>query len=270
MTQPPAGGRDGFVAEVLLLVAVLVGGAVLRFGLSTALPFDVREMELLAGATDPSRGLRVPFIMLNGASLFALYILVRRSAGVPAAFAALLLLQTSLTFQEAALRIRLTPVGVLPALVALTAWRLTRPPWRARGPVSRALLAVAGLLALKGVVVAVGVPGRMESARAESHADAESLRAALLSCGLGPAVPVEELRRCDLPWPERRSLDQQEDLLDHLRLLGPGAEALLGPPAAPARGRVAVLDEAAAAFLVVDPGDVAKARRVARVDASGP
>lgn len=55
-------------------MAVLVAGAGLRYGLSTALPFDAAELDQLRDASVRGRQLRVPFIMINGASLFLLYL----------------------------------------------------------------------------------------------------------------------------------------------------------------------------------------------------
>ncbi len=84
--------RNQLSIEIPALVAVLVGGAVLRYWLSTAIPFDASEFAALSEASVRDHGLRVPFIMFNGLSLFALYLLMRRAAGVQTAFALLLTL----------------------------------------------------------------------------------------------------------------------------------------------------------------------------------
>ena len=79
--------RDWIWLEVLALLSVLVAGAGLRYWLSTAIPLDASEFAALSRASVRDHGMRVPFIMCNGASLFALYLLVRRAAGIEAAFA---------------------------------------------------------------------------------------------------------------------------------------------------------------------------------------
>ena len=264
--------RDGYGLEVLLLVSVLVGGAGLRYWLSTALPFDASELAALADATAPDRSLRVPFIMLNGASLFALYLLVRRSAGAPAALAVLLLLQTSLGFQEQALRIRWLAAPLLIAMFLVTTWRHTRPPGRAPAWAARGLAVLAGLLALRGLYVGATLPARLETLRRESAADPGLLFASVERCGGGVVTALERLRGCPLAWPDGRSLDQQEALLEHLQRLGGDAAPLDGPAALEGvePSQVAVFDPAAVALLAVAPGATAEtAERVVRGAAPG-
>jgi hypothetical protein len=72
--------RNRLSVEIPALVAVLVGGAVLFYWLSTAIPFDASEFALLSEASVRDHGVRVPFIMFNGLSLFALYPDVRNPA----------------------------------------------------------------------------------------------------------------------------------------------------------------------------------------------
>jgi hypothetical protein len=252
---------------VPVLVSILVGGAGLRYWLSTALPFDASELASLAEATSPDRSLRVPFIMLNGASLFALYLLVRRSAGVSAALAILLLLQTSLGFQEQALRVRWLSAPLLVAMFVITYWRHMRPPTRAPAWAARAFAVLAALLVLRGVFLGVTLPARLERLRQENTADPHRLFASLERCGGGVVTPLERLRGCPLDWPARRSLEQQEALLDHLRSLDGDAASLDAPTlregADPAG--LAVFDPAAVTLLAVAPGTTAEtAERVVR------
>jgi hypothetical protein len=264
--------RDGFALELSLLLASLVGGAALRYWLSTAVPFDASELARLAEAVDRQRGLRVPFIMLNGVSLLAFYLLVRRSAGVAAALAALLALQTSVAFQQEALRIRFAALPLLLAMVGIAFWRQTRPPGRLPRWQARGLAGLVALLALKGAYLGLNLPQRLEAIRRESTADPAALLASLERCGGALVTPLERLRDCAVAWPARRSLEQQEALLEHAQRVRGGARVLTGPQelrAGPAGG-VAVFDPAAAALLVVPGGEaVDTARRVVRNAAPG-
>ena len=248
--------RDWFWLEVLALGAMLVAGAALRYWLSTALPFDAAELDTLAEASGRNHGMRVPFIMFNGASLFALYLLLRRSAGVPAAFAGLLLLQTSLAFQQQALRIRGLSLALLPVVIALTLWRFSRPAWRPPRRVARVLAVMALGLALRGLHLGAGLPQRIATIRRDTAADPAALYTSLVACGGGEITPLDRLRDCALAWPDRRSLAQQETLLQHAQRLGRGAAALDGSRPLPDAGppRVAVLDRAAVALFAVEPG----------------
>lgn len=251
--------------EVLGLVATLVGGAVLRYWLSTVVPFDAAEEAFLADAADPDRAMRVPFIMMNGVSLFALYLMVRRSFGVLPAFAALLSLQSSLTFQYEALRVRLWPPAVLLVLIAI-AWFLPRVP---KGSLPRraelALGALALVLAGRELFLLATLPSRLARVRRASAADVTALRASVMACGDPTGLPLERLRACDLAWPRSRSLDQQEALWDHQRRLGEGALGIATRAAIPTdgTGRIALFDERGAGFIVVMDGPAREtARRV--------
>lgn len=248
--------RDWFWLEVLALLVVLVSGAALRYWLSTALPFDAAELEALAEASVRDRGMRVPFIMFNGASLFALYLLLRHCAGPPAAFTGLLLLQTSLTFQQQALRIRWTALVILVVVVALTLWSFSRPAWRPPRPAARALAVLALGLALRGLAIGAGLPARLVEIRRDSAADPARLYQSLRTCGGGEITPLDRIRACDLAWPERRSLAQQEALLRHAQRLGRIATAVDGsrPPPSGDGPEVAVLDRTAVALFAVEPG----------------
>ena len=68
--------------EIPALFAVLMGGAVIRYWLSTVIPFDASEFEALTEAQVRSRSVRGIFVMVNGLALLALYLILRRSAGV--------------------------------------------------------------------------------------------------------------------------------------------------------------------------------------------
>lgn len=249
--------RDWFYVELVALLGTLVAGAVLRYWLSTVLPFDARELATVADAAVVDRGLRVAFIMLNGASLFALYLLVRRSAGVAAAFTVLLALQTSLAFQDEALRIRLPAMLVLPAMVVLTYLRFQRPPWRVPQKVARVLVAVVAVLAVRGAHVMTTLPGRLHDIAAESRAEPGPLLAAVRRCGGGVVTPREVFRGCEIPWPTARSLDQQEAMIEHGHRLGRDALVIhdaTTQSTLPATATTVVLDPAAAAFIAVPDG----------------
>ena len=256
--------RDWFPLEVALLAAVLVAGAGLRYWLSTALPFDETELELLADASVPARHLRVPFVMLNGASLFLAYLLARRSAGVAAAFTLLLLLQTSLTFQEAALRIRLAPALALVALVAATYARFAAPPWRLPARHARLLVGVCGLLLVRGLVLVVGLPARLERIERESAADPAALLASVEASGAAAVCSLSAFAASQPRWPALRSLDQQEALLRLRQRIGPRASALDGRAPAPRKPGSAVFVPEAAAFLAVPDDLLELTVRVAR------
>jgi hypothetical protein len=253
--------------EIPALFAVLMGGAVIRYWLSTVIPFDASEFEALTQAQVRSRSVRGIFVMVNGVSLLALYLILRRSAGVAVAFAALLCLQASLTFQEQALRIRPLGFALLVALIALTWWRQTRPSWRPPRFVSVAATVLAGLLAARELYIAVTLIQRLESIRTTTEGDAATLLRSAVECGAARVTPAETLRDCELAWPSVRSLVQQEAALQHVQMLGPDAVIFDGraPLAASDGDRVAVFDEKAAAFLVVHEGEeVETALRVLR------
>jgi len=139
--------RDWSWLEIPLIFGVLVGGAFLRYWISTALPFDASEFSALSEASVRTHAVRIPFIMFNGMSLFMLYIIARRSAGVLAAFALLLLLQTSVPFQEYALRIRWSDALIFIAMTALAYLRFSWPPWRPPQITQRLFVGVVVLLA---------------------------------------------------------------------------------------------------------------------------
>ena len=149
MEETTPRGPDRVLLEIIALLAVLIAGAVLRYWLSTVLPFDAGELAVLLDGHMPGRHLRVPFIMFNGVGLFAGYLFVRRSTGPEGAMATLLLLQASLTFQEQALRIRPVVFVLLPAVVALTVWRLYRPATRLPPVGARICRVVAGVFAVR-------------------------------------------------------------------------------------------------------------------------
>jgi hypothetical protein len=259
--------RDWIWLEVLALLCVLVAGAGLRYWLSTAIPLDSSEFAALSQASVRDHGMRVPFIMLNGASLFALYLLVRRAAGIEAAFALLLLLQTSPTFQEHALRIRLWTAAFLPVLVGVTLWRYGRPARHAPIVVARALLVVALLLGLRGVHLGLTLPGRIDAIRQAATADPDALYASLVACGAGAITPLPQLRGCQIAWPPSRSLEQQEALLRHAQRMGANAVVLDGsaPLPRPDEAQVAVFDRSAVALFAVAEGPmVATAARIVR------
>jgi hypothetical protein len=263
-------GRDWFLLEVGVLFASLVSGAALRYLLSTAIPFDASEFAALSDATTRDHSIRALFIMFNGMSLMALYLLVRRSAGVAAAFAALLLLQTSLGFQEWALRVRAEAIAIPIALGALTWWRHTRPPWRPPQAVARILLIVAVTLGVRGIVLGVSLPGRVTAIRSETAADSEALYRSLAACGGGVVTPLASLRTCSLDWPRQRSLAQQEALLVHAQQL---PEAVLvrddaDPLPESGEARVAVFDRDGAGVFLVAEG--AAADVALRVIGAGP
>ncbi len=255
--------RDHVWLELVTLVGILMAGAVFRFWLSTALPFDDAEMAALAEAMSPGHGLRVPFIMVNGVSLFAFYVIVRRSAGPPAALAALLALQTSVWFQTHALRIEWAAVGVLAGMLALAALRLTRPSTRLPARSSRVLLLVVALLLARGAWLGATLPDRLDDLRTEPAADPAPLFASLEACGGGAIMSLDVLHRCDVAWPETRSLVQQSALLDHRRLLGLQAVALDGRlPLPDAEGAwTVVYDEAGVGLLAVPDGPAVEAAR---------
>jgi len=255
--------RDWFWLEILVLLGVLASGAAARYWLSTALPFSSEEMAALGEASVRNHSLRVPFMMLNGASLFAFYVFVRRSAGPETAFALLLLLQTSLTFQVHALRIRWASVGIMALVLAVTYWRLWRPATRAPRPLALGLAVLALLLAARGLYLGATLPQRLETIQQQTAADPERLRAALIACGGGTITALAKLEGCALDWPESRSLGQQEALLQHAQTLGEAARPMTsdwkGAGAAAdrttsERDRVAIFDEQAVALFVVERG----------------
>jgi len=257
--------RDWLWLEVLALLGVLVAGAGLRYWLSTAVPLDTSEFAALSRAAVRDHGMRVPFIMCNGVSLFALYLLVRRAAGIEAAFALLLLLQTSLAFQEHALRIRLWVAAFPPILAGLALWRYGRPPGHAPVFIARALLVVALLLGLRGLHVGLTLPGRMDAIRRAAAADPDALYESLVACGAGTIAPLGQLRGCRLAWPSHRSLEQQEALLRHAQRIGDDGVALDGSTPLPRTDEalVAVFDRSAVALFAVAEGPmVATAARI--------
>lgn len=260
----------GLATELLFLVVVLVAGAALRYWLSTNVPFDEPEYGLLRRAANPSAGLRVPCIMLSGASLFLLYVVLRRSVGRAGAFAGLLALQTSVPFQVEAMRFR--PVAlpvILVVMVALTAWRLYRPPGKLPRAVALVLTAVAILLTARGAWLGATLPARLAALREESRADPDAFRASWLSCGGGPVVRATRLGECRLAWPQRRSLAQQEAGLEHARRVGAAARVVTSAAEVPQDGaHVLVLDAAAAAALVVPEGALVEI--AARILGHGP
>jgi hypothetical protein len=263
-----AAQRDWFWLEVLTLVAVLVSGAGLRYWLSTALPFDAWELSALADARVRDHSLRVPFIMINGASLMAFYLIVRRSAGVPAAFAALLLLQTSLSFQNQALRIRWVAAGIMPGMFGLAIWRFTLPHRRLPAKASTALIVLALLLALRGAYLGLTLPARVQAIKVETTANPAALFDSLTACGGGVVTPLARVRTCAVAWPEQRSLVQQEALFEHASRLGGGVTTWAdGDPAPEGVGKdaVALFDVVGVGFLVTPPGPQAEtAERVVR------
>jgi len=248
--------RDWFLLEVAALFAVLVSGAALRYWLSTAIPFDSSEFAALSDASTVNHGVRALFIMFNGMSLLLVYLLVRRSAGAPAAFAVLLLLQTSLEFQVWALRVRAAAMVLPIALGALTWWRHTVPASRAPRLVARVLLIVALLLGIRGIALAVSLPGRIAAIRSETSADSEALYTSITDCGGGVVTPLLVFRNCRPSWPLQRSLAQQEALLSHGRQLR--GEILLrdagDPLPGPTDDRVVIFDRQGAGFFVVAGG----------------
>jgi hypothetical protein len=266
VTSAQPKSRDWFWVEAGSLVATLVGGAVLRYWLSTVVPFDPGEVAVLEDASDPDRAMRVPFIMMNGISLFVLYVVVRRSAGVGAAFATELALQASLVFQLEALRIRMLSAVVLLALFVIAYVRLYRPSKRLPRRVDRILLGIALFLSLRQLQLLVTLPGRMAEIRRESRADVASLAASVAACGGERELTLERLPSCPIAWPTKRSLEQQESLWEHQRRLGKDAVAVPAAAAVPPSGpgaRVAILDARGAGFIVVPEGPLATtARRV--------
>ena len=257
--------RDWSWLEVPLLFGVLVAGAFARYWLSTAVPFDAGELEALWRANVRTHAVRIPFMMFSGLGLFALYILVRRSAGVPAAFALIFLLQTSVAFQEQALRMRWSTVVAFVVIAVLTYLRFSWPAWRPPRRVSLALVVLAVLLAGRGVWLLVTLSDRLDSIRGAVVADSASLHASLVACGGGVLTPAERLADCTIAWPSGRSLAQQEALLGHEQILSRHARLLDGPDFVldDVATRVAVYDAKGAALFVVAEGEmVATARRV--------
>lgn len=245
-----------FLLELGALLAVLIAGAVLRYWLSTVVPFDADELSALLEATNPSAGIRVPMIMLNGASLFLLFLLLRRSAGVEVAFFVLLLLQASLTFQYSAMRIRLWPAAALLIMAVATYARYTHPPKRAPRKLARALGVLALALGLRELYLVVTLPGRLDAIRTASAADPEPLRASLRAAGAGAVTPLERFRQLELDWPKQRSLRQQDLLVQHRLRLGPRAIAIYqaeGLPT-PEQPYTVVYDPEAVAFIAVPNG----------------
>ncbi|MCP5060569.1 MAG: hypothetical protein GY937_28060 [bacterium] len=247
---------NGFLLELAALVAILVGGAVLRYWLSTVIPFDGSEFELLSEASHRDRAMRAPFAMMNGASLFCLYLLIRKAAGPEATIAGLLVLQTSMTFQEQALRINWLAVPVLISMMALTYWRLMRPSRQLPQRFAYPLLILAALLGIRGLYLGVTLPARMNEIRTSEIADPEILFDSLVACGGDIVTSLETLAGCDLAWPEQRSLEQQEALLGHAQLLGADAIYLDGntPIQAGGHQQMAVYDPGGVGFLAVPDG----------------
>lgn len=261
---------DRFWLEAALLVATLVGGAVLRYWLSTAVPFDAGEVAILEDATDPERAMRVPFIMMNGVALFVLYVVVRRSAGVGAAFAAELALQGSLAFQLEALRVSWITPALLVVLLVLAYLRLNRPAKRLPARLDKVLIGVALLLSLRQLELLVSLPARLAEIRRNSAADPSALAESLAGCGGADELPIERFRECRIAWPVARSVVQQEALWEHQRRLGKDARSVASPGAALAdvpAGSVVLLDRRGAGFIVVPEGPLATtARRVLSSD----
>lgn len=249
--------RDFSGFEIPALLAVLVGGAVIRFWLSTVIPFDDAEFDALTGAQVRNFSVRTIFIMVNGLSLLALYLFVRRSGGIALAFAVLLCLQASLTFQEHALRMRPLVVGLLIVMIVVTWWRHTRPPWRPPRAVSIAAALLAAVLAVRELHLAITLIPRLESIRRDTEGDAAALLRSATDCGGGPIAPLARLRGCELAWPAQRSLEQQQALLSHAQMMGAAAAIYDGraPLVGDDAGRVAIFDEKAAAFLIVSEGE---------------
>ncbi len=160
--------------EFVLLGIVLVLGAAYRYWLGTVLPYDAAELGVLGDAAAFNKGMRVTFVMVNGMSLFLLYVAVRRRMGVSWAFAVLLLLQTSPAFQDWALRIRFEAGAVLVLAIGLALLALFGPKPVPRRPRLGALLAL--VLTAKGAWLGASLPGRMETARTDA-ADAIGFRA---------------------------------------------------------------------------------------------
>ncbi|MBI3201946.1 MAG: hypothetical protein HYZ29_10415 [Myxococcales bacterium] len=266
MLPPTVSGeqhRDWFWAEAGFLVATLVGGAVLRYWLSTVVPFDAGEVALLAEATDPERPLRVPFIMLNGVSLFVLYVVVRRSAGVGAAFTAELALQSSLSFQLEAMRVRWFAPAVLIALFVAAYFRLMRPGKRLPARLDRGLLGCALVLSVGELYLLATLRTRMADIARETRADAAVLEASFTACGGRGELPLDRFVACPVAWPKARSVEQQEALWEHQRRLGEDALAIAGPGDVPpaANHRVTLFDRDGAGFVVVPEGPLAVTAR---------
>lgn len=250
--------RDWVGLEIPAVFAILVGGAVLRYWLSTVVPFDASELALLFEASMRDRGGRVPFIMFNGVALLMFYLVVRRSAGVAVAFALLLGLQTSISFQGMALRIRWSSAGILLFMLALAYWRHTRPARRAPSVVAVASSILAVLLGARGIYLGVTLPARLDVIRRETTGDVEALYASLVACGGGDVTRLETLRDCELSWPTQRSLDQQEALLRHAQALSSRASVFDGSGPVPQRehSHVGIFDRSAGAFFVVAEGEM--------------
>ncbi len=248
------------------MLATLVAGAALRYWLSTVVPFDAVEIAFLEDATDPESAMRVPFIMMNGVSLLAVYVLARRSLGIGPALAVELALQASLTFQYEALRVRLWAPAILILLVVATYFRLGRPAWRVPAKWNIAGVVLAGLLGLKQLYHLASLPAQLPQVRASASADVEPLRQAIADCGGGEEVAFEKFHGCSLPWPQSRSLEQQETLWEHQRRLGKDAIAVHRATQVPQElpgPHVALLDREGAGFIIVPVGPLrATARRV--------
>ncbi len=251
--------RDWIGFEIPVVFAVLMGGAVLRYWLSTAVPFDASEFTALSGASMRGRGVRVPFIMFSGISLLMFYLLVRRSAGVAVALVLLLAVQTSVGFQELALRIRWTSFGIMVCMLAVAYWRHTLPAQRAPRAVTTASSVLAVLLAVWGAYLGFTLPARLEAIRHETTGDVEGLHASLVACGGGDVTPLDTLRDCPLSWPSQRSLDQQEAQLLHAQNLSKDVSVFDGSAPPPERDtpHVGIFDRSAAVFFVVAAGEPA-------------
>ncbi len=260
------GEARAFWIELVVVGAVLIAGALVRYALSTVVPFGEGELAVLASATTVDRGVRMAFVMANGASLAGLYLIARRSAGVPAALAVLLLLQSSLAFQTAAMRISWLAPAILLGTVAATAFRFQFVPWRPPRTVNIALAAGAALLGLRGLVMGASLPLTMGTAIESNHADVHAMFTSLEGCGGGVTFPADRLEKCTIAWPPTRDLDQQEALHDHASRLRPAVQLLASPEApVPPEATLAVFDAAAAAILVgTDPTAIGVAERVAR------
>ncbi len=262
----PKKPRDWIWLEFFAVLATLVAGAVLRYWLSTVVPFDDIEVAVLEKATDPERAMRVPFIMINGVSLLALYVLLRRSAGVGPALAAQLALQASLSFQHEALRVRLWAPVVLLVLLTMTYFRLARPAGRAPRRLQHAGVLLAAALAIRLLSLLSGIPSQLRQIPIDTAADVNALRRAVQACGAGTELPLQQLRSCDIPWPTQRSLRQQEVLWEHQRRLGQDAVAVSAARHLPEQDSVAyvaLIDAAGAGFILVPVGPLQPtARRV--------
>jgi hypothetical protein len=206
VSQPDEG--RWLALEIAAVVLVLIAGAGYRFFLSSAVPYGAGELAILSESNSGQPGIRMAFVMLNGFSLGLFYLLARRSMGPVAALTAEFGIQTVPPFQHAAMRISWVPLAGVALMLALTAWRFSRPPTRLPEASVRPLLAVLVALVLWGVALWVQLPGQLMD-----HLEDATPDAVAAACGEGP-LPVSELKQCALPWPSDRSLGQQERMLE--------------------------------------------------------